>query len=378
MADNFIDSAMDVAEARLIPDETPTSQVVDKEVEAAEVKAFSKETQEVSKEVKEPTRNIERDDKGKFSKAQKQILSDQVAEVEEVKEELPPINPPTFWSADKKDAFVKAPREVQEAVLAYENQRNEWANRIASEAQRGKAFDKRLYEDMGNDPEAIKIHKSKLALNGVKDEVEELHRYRQWDTVFNTDPYTGIADLMKKNNLTPYDFIEGASQEAQYQTDPRIEQELEAVRQTKEEVARIKEQLELQEQTRFMSEIETFKSGKDSAGQVRKSFAEAYAPQIDQAYKYIAENNPSMSFQEALNHAYEYVLSEARKLHGVTSQPQPVVKTPEKVIATAKKAQNAASSVTGAPANGTSASRPRARTIDEALDRAEEQLRSRY
>jgi len=379
--DDFIDSAMNAAEAKMV-DSAP---VVDKEVEAAEVQLVDRQ-QESEGTIKGGERTRAPD--GKFAKApkpasnsapekeaenqpQQQILTDQNANATQdgaSVEHTAPTELPAFWPDELKKAAAEAPKAVVEAFVKHDAQREEWARRTANEGARGKAFEQRMYE--GYEPQAIQAHRAKLQLQGLRDEVDELHRYRAWDTVFQSDAYTGIADLMQKNGFTPYDFIQGASQEPQYQTDPRIEQELQDLRTVKQQFEEFQTRFKTQEEEGFRNSIESFKAGTDSSGQPRKQFAELYAPQITQTHEQIQQMYPHLSFDECLNAAYEHTLSEVRKLHGATA-PKPAPKT-ETIIANAKKAQGAASSVVGTPRTETVTSKPRAKSFDEAFARAEE------
>lgn len=55
------------------------------------------------------------------------------ADAEEV-EAATPIDPPQFWKPEDREVFTKAPREVQEAFLRYEAERNVFTSKTAHEA----------------------------------------------------------------------------------------------------------------------------------------------------------------------------------------------------------------------------------------------------
>lgn len=361
---DMIDRAMDAAEAKTIEVEAPT---VDREVEAAETKIYKEATEKPAKS---------RDTSGKFSKEARKIeaiapqepdITDQDANVEqEAAVEIPPSNLPTFWPDELKRAAAEAPKAVVDAFVKHDAQREEWAQRTAREGQRGRAFEQRMYE--GYEPQEVQEHRAKLQMHGLRDEVEELHRYRAWDTIFQTDVRTGIADLMHKNGLTPYDLMDDQNEVQQYQTDPRIEEELEDLRRVKEEFEQFQTTFKQQEETSFYNAVEAFKNGVDSTGQNRKQFAELYAPQITQSHQQIQQQYPQLSFEDALNYAYEQTLSEVRKLHGA---PAPKASAPD-IVANSKKAKSAASSVVGSPRSESVTAKPRAKSFDEAFARAEE------
>lgn len=317
------------------------------------------EPEEASAEIEEP-------EEDSTEALEEQELSGQGADVEETEEsatEEPsdfPIEAPTFWPADKKAIFAKAPRELQQAFLEVDAQRNDYVNRLARESERGKLAERRASE-------VFEPYKLKLQANGISDPFQATERLLAWNELFEKDPLTGILDLMRKNNLTPQDLINGESTGYQEeQTDPRIEALRQEVEQAKQSAETLRTQIEQQNLSSLKSEIENFKLGKDSTGQIRRPFAELYAPQITRVTELLQQQNQDAPILQVLNDAYEYVLKEVRSLHGDNR----MTPSPQQEVQRAKKAQAAASSVNGAPSKGTLRSTPKAKTIDEALDMA--------
>lgn len=345
-SNNIIDSALDSAE-ELIAERIQIDQEA-KEVEEVEPAAVEKpEAQAEPEESAAPAPEPVADSK---SAATPEVAVEQA------------IEPPSFWSADRKAIFAKAPKEVQQAVAEYEAKRTEWANSVARDSERGKAVEKRAQEVFA--PYAEKLKQNDL------DPFEAAKQLLAWDDAFEKDPLGSIVQLMQENGITPQDLMNGYQQQPQYPQDPRIEQALAEAREAKQFAQQQRELIAQQQQKQFMSEVERFKSEKDSAGNVRKSFAEMYAPQISMRAEAIQKETGAPLYS-SLTQAYEEVLSQARKAFGVSATQ---TQSTEQVVAQAKKAQAAASSVVGAPANGAIAKRPKAKTIDEALDRAEERL----
>jgi hypothetical protein len=383
--DRAIDNAIDSLSEKGVVDSSPEPERASP-VDDAEESAL--ETEHVEK-----TRGKARDESGKFTKSKPEALetegepeqtSDQAADVESneapAQEEAPsqgneaPIEPPVFWSADRKQLFAKADPELRRAIVDYEAQRNEYVNRIAADASVGKQFRERLYSDMES-PDQVQAHKAELRVQGVKDEIEELHRYRAWDRIIKTDPLLHCAAILKRNNYTPYDLLQdqGSQQPEAPPTDPRVEQALAAAEEARNE-------LRAQKQAAAQSYLQEFANGKDSRGNVRSTYFEMYRPQIVQAMSEIRNVAPHLSEGDALNHAYEFVVGEVSKLHGIQSTTQAHAKPTETKIAEAKKAKAAASSVSGAPATGVPTPRPRLKgknfdeKLDNALDLAMDQL----
>lgn len=294
----------------------------------------------------------------------------------------PPADAPTFWSAEEKAAFAKADPALKEIIKRRELAAQQHISRLTNEAKSGKGFEQRLNADLQS-PEAIQMHRAKLAAQGIKDEVEELHRYRAWDRVLTSDPHAVISDLMRKNGFTPYDFANEANYEPenQYQ-DPRVD---EAIKRAEAAEKAIEEYKEQQNQARFAEVVNTYKAGKFEDGEPRERFLAIYAPQIDSAFSTLRKhpNYQHLTEVEALDHATKYVRSQISQLHGIKfgaqSAPQ---KTREQIIQESKKAQAAASATTGAPntASLSASKKPRLKgktdgervesAIDVALDRA--------
>lgn len=343
---DLIDSAMDKAIEKL---DTPEAEAPAKEVEQPIESAPSEEV-EAPEEITDQVADVETQEAGATEES-----------------DSTPIELPTFWPAELKAAAAKAPKEFVDSFSKYDAQRAEWANRVANEAEKGKSYEKQFYADFET-PEEAQMHRAKLKAQGVDNPIAELHRYRQWDRVLELDPHTVISDLMRKNGFTPYDFTgEEVENPNQYQ-DPRVE---DAIKRAEAAEKRIQEWEETQQKTVLQSKIDAFKDGVDSTGQVRRQFAELYAPQISNTYEAILKNYPNVTSDDALNHAYEYVKGEVSKIHGVATPTKPT-KTKEQIIAESKKAQAAASSSEGAPNTGSVSQKPRLRgkNFNEKLDNA--------
>lgn len=378
---DVIDRALDAAEAKLIDTEaeaapspeTEASETpgTDKLIEDAELKKVL--DKENSKPVTKAAKT--RDESGKFQKttkkaAPKQILSDQETDVSDPEATLTapvaeesPVEIPAFWSAELKKAAAEAPPALVKKFAEHDAQREQWARRSVSEAEPAKAIVKRLYE--GFEPV-----KDEARLNGIDNPVDELERYRAWDNIFKRDTMTGVVDLARKNGITPEQFAQAfyGYAEANPPSDPRIDEALQEAKQAKQMAEQYQQQLAQQSQATLVSEVETFKKGKDSTGQVREPFAKLYAPQIAQEYDRLVAENPHLRPNEVLTQAYENIVGSARKAFGINGKPA------QPTTVDVKKAQSIASSANGAPALGKSAARPPAKSIDEAIDRAEEKL----
>lgn len=383
---DVFDRAFEAAEAKIAENELAT------ESESAPVEQPKEdlvETQEISKAIEKVTKPAEKAPKVKAAKPSAksaEITQEAQPEVtEQISDQQPTdtieplaaeqsavtetIDPPQFWSADKKALFAKATPDLQKAIVEHEAQRNEYVHRLANESERGRAIEKRVSD-------VFKPYELKLKAHGINDPLQAAERLMAWNEIIESDPLTAVKTLMQRNGLTPQDLMyqdDGSGQPQQpYQSDPRVD---EAIAKAEAAERRLQEWQQQQEAQALQSEVDAFKNSKDSTGQTRKAFAEMYAPQIAQAVEAISRLNPNLGTTERLTQAYDYVQAEVKKLLGVPAAigQKPTAK-PEQLVANAKKAQAAASSITGAPSSGTSPQRPGAKTFDEAYARAEERL----
>jgi len=392
---DLLERALDAAEEKLSTKALDDSSSPDTTQETAPA---LEETQASTEATNEPKAERVRDATGKFTKgsaskaikapeeeAKEQILSDQTANAEsgelekaidvgEESNDAPAIEAPAFWSAENKTLFAKSPREVQKAISEEAQRIYDWANRTATEAERGKTIEQRYTE-------TVKPYELKLKAQGI-DPIQATERLLAWNEVFESDVKLGIADLMRKNGLTPYDFLNDEGQgQSPYQTDPYLEQARADAEAAKRSVEELKAQLDAQQQQAAQSQIEAFKSGTDSSGQVRRAFVDMYKPQIVQTMQTIMQQYPHVTEIDALNHAYEFTMKEVKSMLGVGSAPSaPQTQQAPKPVVDAKKAESIASKSTGAPQSGVVQPKPKlkgntfAEKFDNAFQNAVERL----
>lgn len=360
----LLNSAMDRAEETLAPAPVETeAPQIDPVEEAAEVAIQEKSAKGRDASGKFTKKAADPEPEAPAEEAPAEEISDQAASAETVAEEVqaepvtePEIPAPAFWSADEKALFAKAPREVQEVIARRELMLQQQISRAANGGKKAEEYEQRFYADFER-PEAAQIHRDQMRAQGITDPIAELHRYRAWDRVFRGDIKTGISDLMRKNNLTPYDFTDEAQEsQAQYH-DPRVDEIAAKAEAAERKLQELQEAQAQREQAQLVTFIETFKAGKDSWGQDRKEFATIYAPQIDAECTKLMSQGQALDV--ALNQAYESVKAQVNQLHGI-KKPSPIApKTTEQKIAEAKKAQAAASAQSGAPRTGMASQKPR-------------------
>lgn len=362
---DLIDRAMDAAEATIAesnpePDPVKEEPVEETQTEEEAPLAAADEEQISGKEANEGEAKAAEGD----------------AEVEKPAEtESEPIELPQFLPAETKALLAEASPKLREKIVALYNQQEQTTRRALSESGQLKAEKARV-------DEVFAPHKTRLQAQGVRDIADLASRALAWDELITKDPKAFVIAQMKQNGITPQDLMqEDAGQETGQQfSDPRVDEALEAAKQAKEQLESF--QLEQQKQV-LTQELEAFKAGKDPRGATRKAFVEMFQPQIGEAIKLIKADPQfeHLSRQDILNHAYEYVVTNALNsgfqfVSPTQPKPQP---TREEIIATANKQKAAASSVKGGPASGVSKPRPRLKgdSFEEKLNSAMDIAESR-
>lgn len=267
------------------------------------------------------------------------------------------VDPP-MWSAQDKALLAKAPREVQEIIARKEQQRNEWVNKITRESEQGRAILKRTHD-------VLSEHAAELQEIGVKDHYELMKHMLGWNSAFRKEPKTAIEALMRQANLTPQDFfgeVNGEYVDYNQQSDPRVEEALAEAQEAKRLAEEFRGMIEQERYATQQAEIEQFRNGTDSQGQPRARFAQLYKDQIADMCVNIMSQYPGTPMTQALDQAYETVLSQARAAFGLNRG------APRSNGVQAAKAQAAAGSVSGGPRTGTS-KKPTKRYTDKDLDK---------
>lgn len=287
-----------------------------------------------------------------------------------------PVDQIPFWSSREKSVLAKVPQELRgelaSIIAQKEAQRNEWVNKVTAKAEKGLTYAKRT-------DEVFAPYSERLKASGAKDVFEVFGRMLEWDRQFSTDPVLAIQELVKRNQITAEEIFGGANSQYDSQAeyaDPRVEQALEEAREAKRLAEEYRQNVSRQQDAAITQEVENFRKGTDSLGRPRAEFAKLFAPQISKVYSEIVERSNGISVTDALDQAYEYVLSQSRAALGGNSAPQSF-KTKQAPKATApassQKAKAAAGSVKSSPGGGTTTKKG-PKDIDEAIRMAESEL----
>lgn len=268
-------------------------------------------------------------------------------------EDAEPIEFPEFWSAKLKKAAAKAPKELLKEFVEYDAQRTQWAYGVANESERLKASDKSLNEAV----EPIKAQMLEYGLNPVS----LTKRAAEWIQLETINPLQAAKAYVQRMGFTPQDLL---------QDDGSPPPELQQQEDLRAEIAKLREDWQNQQtslaQQRLQAEIDSFRNEKDASGNLLRPHLGILEPKMAEVIKEIKAQHPKLSNYEYMNHAYNFLAQQLGIAGNKTQQSKPA---PEQLAAQAKKAKSAAASVTGGPAVSV-ASRPKTKSVDEAIDRA--------
>lgn len=228
-----------------------------------------------------------------------------------------PIQPPQFWKAEHREHFAKAPPEVQKAILDYEQQRNQWANRVANEAREARTFQKQFGS-------VIEPHLSRLKVSGVQP-VEAIDKLLRWSDILDDEStrVDGFNRLLATYGLTPEHLMqqgqEGSSVDPVYS---QINSELSELKAWKEEQLRAREEQQQQQQAyELQNEIATIQSEKDRSGNPAFPRFDVYSPHMAQIIPQLREAYPMATNVDLIRAAYTHVDQQLGKMFP-SAQPQ--------------------------------------------------------
>jgi hypothetical protein len=354
----------------------PRDNTVDNAIAAAQEKMGAETIEGVDEETRQaeaPTDPVEEAETEEVETAEspegeeQEEISDQAASAETETQEAAPtpeavstVAAPAFWTGDNKALFAKAPPEVQKAISEESLRIQQQMSRLANESQRGKAWEERVNSDFQT-KEELDAHRAQLRLQGVGDEVGELHRYRAWNTVMKNDPLTAVRALIVEHGITR-EALNGETQSEGQERDfkdPRvdeIQEQLKQEREAREAAARAAEA------QATGAKVAAWKTSNDRYGKPRAEFATLYAPQIDAEWQVVLNEAQStgenITLEESLTRAHDRVQDRFFKAHGINPN-QPKKPTQEQRAQHAEKVKGAITVATGAPRSDVVAKKPR-------------------
>jgi chromosome segregation ATPase len=267
------------------------------------------------------------------------------------------LEPPQFWTKEEKALFAKAPAEVQKAVLKHENQRNAWANKIATEVQPLK----QKYKDV---EEAFAPVKQQLDLNHIS-EGEAAKRIMTWQRYMD-NPETRvdtIRQFLATYNLKPEDLIQQEPEEGSAY-DPRVDELQRRLDEYEQKAVQTTEAQQAAQQQAFAGQVQAWKNQTGEDGQPLRPNVDLFMHQIAQVGEQLMQAYPDRHLNEILDSAYNYVMDIANKRLVEPKLGQVQQANQQRVNAV----KRAGSSVVSTPSVGTAQAKPK--NMRDALETA--------
>jgi chromosome segregation ATPase len=300
-----------------------------------------------SPEAQEPSADTKTDTKPKLDIGKAQVQTSPEAQLE----------PPQFWTKEEKALFAKAPKEVQQAVLKHENQRNAWANKVATEIQPLKQKYKEIEE-------AFAPVKRQLDLNHIS-EGEATKRILTWQQYLD-NPETRVQtfrDFLATYNLKPEDLVQQESEEGSAY-DPRVDELQKRLDEYEQKHTQTIQAQEAAQQQAFASTVQAWKNQTGEDGQPLRPNVDLFMHQIAQVGEQLMQAYPDRHLNEILDSAYNYVMDIANKRLVEPKLGQVQQANQQRVNAV----KRAGSSVVSTPSVGTVQAKPK--NMRDALETA--------
>lgn len=291
---------------------------------------------------------------------------DQSAKVEQPradKAQVESTQAPHFWSSERKALFSKAEPQLQKAIVEEVQKTEQWARGIAQEAKEAVQVRDELDKIFG--PYDTKFRQIGATRLQVAD------RLMAWQDQLDENPVQAINKLLRSYNLSPEHLLHDGYEEPY--RDPAVDEQARRIQELETQIQAITESAQGQRYQGVQSQIEKFINETDEAGNLLHPHVQRLEPQIAHQVKSLRASNPNASEYQLLKAAYDQVISEIEsnfvqpKLSVVQNQNQKA-ETDQRRAEQAKKAANA--TLRGIPAPGAVSNRPKAKNVDEAMERA--------
>lgn len=266
-----------------------------------------------------------------------------------------PLNAPPEWSESAKQAFAKAPREVQEQLLERSKEMQADYTRKTQET----AKLRKHYEAVD---QVIAPHAEYLARQG-KSPAEAVDALMRAQIALDKDPASVILHLAQERGLN-------LAQLAQIQSQSSAQVSHPAIQQLSTELAKVQQQLAQQQDAEVLNEslltIQEFAGEKDANGNPLRPHFEEVRPYLSGIISELRSSDDVSSDREILELAYAEAVKPLKALEAKLMQER------KQKVEAAKKA---GVSVTSSPGGGVTSQAPK--NMREALEQTYDQLARR-
>jgi len=360
-AGESLDDSVDAVMEELAADEA------DKELQGDQGK---KERKPVDKEVSEAASRLSRSRKRKTREKdsldlggkQEEPAGEQGEEAEAV--ELEPIQPPARFPVDKKEWFLKQPREAQEEISKMIADQEAQSTKVWQDANREKA----RYEDVNK---VINHYLPQWNLNGLTEGqvIRELCGVQ--DIFAKQGPIAGCLTILQKNGVTPEQLYQ-ASQNGNAQPQAQPSQSPQNGGLTEEKLVQLLNQREAQTQQRQVvtqAEQEFRAAQNEMTPDGRYAYPELHDDNyIERAKPFVSDlrkTQPNIPWGEA----FKRVVQQLRVFDGKYTGSPSAASSPKLPTNDIQRVKNASVSVRGRgnPAIPNSAIAKRGESLDDSI-----------
>lgn len=283
--------------------------------------------------------------------------SDQAQPVEAQTQAQPePLQAPADWSESAKEAFAKAPTEIQQALLERSKEMQADYTRKTQEAARLRKH----YEAVD---QVIAPHAQYFAQQGLAP-AQALERLMNAQIALDTDPASVILHLAQEKGVNLAQLAQQLQQSSAQGT------HLPAIQQLTTKINQLEQQLAAQQESEVLNEtlqeIQQWAGEKDEKGNLLRPHFEDVRPYLQGLCAQFRDEDPISSDLEILNRAYEEAVKPLKALEAKLMQDRK---------AKVEAARRAGVSVTSSPGIAVTDAAPK--NTREALEQAWNQLSRR-
>jgi len=336
---------------------------------------INSDDEEITTEEETPAAPSGRDEKGRFTSTRAameaaakgkdfeahtedggETIEQEIAPASEPVAPSAPVEAPSSWAADEREAFASAPPKAQQAIIRRETESRRAIHQATEEA----AQVKRTWAEV----DSILAPKREILARHGKTEADAVRQLMGWQDYMDRDPKSALRELAGSYGLNLRQLAEEEAQ--QPQEPPYVRQLQQQLGQVQQFIQNTQQQTQAQQQQALVNSVLAFQNEKDAAGNLLRPHMEQVAAEMVQLVQIERAKSPQTPLNQLLQGAYEKAIwlnPSTRELEVKRAAPISKLADPVKVARArqAKKLVNGAAISDAAPA-------PKPRTTRAALE----------
>lgn len=319
------------------------------------------ETQEkVTEDTSSSTEEVEEENTEEPESKEVEEVEEETQVTEEAPEaELPPIQPPQSFRAEAKEAFLQAPRGVQEEISRVMLESQRYITRVSQEAAE-------LRRSTEGITRAFEPYIENIRLSGQAPE-QVVGTMLAWDHKFKADPVNALVEAAHKTGVDLYQFANQILNGGIQQPDPQFLQTQQQVEELRQELARRDEQQQVLYHQTLEAEAESFISETDNKGKLLRPYAQndEVLQEMVLQIQLLRQANPNAAPRALLTEAYNRAVKISESVQTQIQKAEQEKLRQKQQIEGAKKASKSIKQV-GSIADKSS----KPKSIDDAINAA--------